>query len=88
MKLNITPILQEEKNQAYTNEEIGWFRDGSNPDYYPNTNWADLVLDKHVLTTQHSLNFSGGSEKVRFFSSVGYVFNDNFMPGLLTIVII
>ena len=68
------------KNQAYTNEEIGWFRDGSNPDYYPNTNWADL--DKHVLTTQHSLNFSGGSEKVRFFSSVGYVFNDNFMPGV------
>ena len=67
------------KNQAYTNEEIGWFRDGSNPDYYPNTNWADLVLDKHVLTTQHSLNFSGGSEKVRFFSSVGY---DNFMPGV------
>lgn len=70
------------KNQAYTNEEIGWFRDGSNPDYYPNTNWADLVLDKHVLTTQHSLNFSGGSEKVRFFSSVGYVFNDNFMLGV------
>ena len=70
------------KNQAYTNEEIGWFRDGSNSDYYPNTNWADLVLDKHVLTTQHSLNFSGGSEKVRFFSSVGYVFNDNFMPGV------
>ena len=70
------------KNQAYTNEEIGWFRDGSNPDYYPNTNWADLVLDKHVLTTQHSLNFSGGSEKVRFFSSVGYVFNDRYNLNL------
>lgn len=70
------------KNQAYTDEEIGWFREGSKPDYYPNTNWADLVLDKHVMTTQHSLNFSGGSEKVRFFSGVGYVFNDNFMPGV------
>lgn len=70
------------KNQAYTEEEIGWFRDGSKPDYYPNTDWADLILDKHVLTTQHSLNFSGGSEKVRFFSGVGYVWNDNFMPGV------
>lgn len=70
------------KNQAYTDEEIGWFRDGSKPDYYPNTDWADLVLDKHVMTTQHSLNFSGGSEKVRFFSGVGYVWNDNFMPGM------
>ena len=70
------------KNQAYTDEEIGWFKDGSKPDYYPNTDWADLVLDKHVMTTQHSLNFSGGSEKVRFFSGVGYVWNDNFMPGV------
>lgn len=70
------------KNQAYSNEEIQWFKDGSKPDYYPNTNWADLVLDKHVLTTQHSLNFSGGSDKVRFFSSVGYLYSDDFMPGV------
>ena len=70
------------KNQAYSDEEIQWFKDGSKPDYYPNTNWADLVLDKHVLTTQHSLNFSGGSDKVRFFSSVGYLYSDDFMPGV------
>lgn len=70
------------KNQAYTDEEIQWFRDGSKPDYYPNTKWADLVLDKHVITTQHSVNFSGGSEKVRFFSSVGYLYNDSFTPGV------
>lgn len=69
------------KNQAYTDEEIGWFKDGSKPDYYPNTKWADLVLDKHIVTTQHSLNFSGGTEKVRFFTGLGYVWNDNFMPG-------
>lgn len=70
------------KHQAYSDEEIGWFKDGSKPDYYPNTKWADLVLDKHVLTTQHSLNFSGGSDKIRFFSSVGYLYNDDFMPGV------
>lgn len=70
------------RNQAYTEDEIGWFRDGSKPDYYPNTNWADLVMDKHILTTQHSLTFSGGSDKVRFFSSVGYLFDDNFSPGV------
>ena len=69
------------KNQAYTNEEIGWFRDGSNPDQYPNTDWADLVLDKSVVTTQHSLNFSGGSDKIRYFVGLGYLFDDNFMPG-------
>lgn len=70
------------KNQAYTDEEIVKFRDGSDPDYYPNTKWADLVLDKQILTTQHSLNFSGGSEKVRYFAGVGYLFDDNFTPGV------
>lgn len=69
------------KSQVYTDEEIQMFRDGSNPDRYPNTNWFDEVLDKHVLTTQHSLNFSGGSDKVRFFSGLGYLYNDDFMPG-------
>ena len=69
-------------NQAYTDEQILKFRDGSDPDYYPNTNWADLVLDKQILTTQHSLNFSGGSEKVRYFAGVGYLFDDDFTPGV------
>lgn len=70
------------KNQAYTDEEIAKFRDGSDPDFYPNTKWADLVLDKQIFTTQHSLNFSGGSEKVRYFAGLGYLFDDNFTPGV------
>lgn len=70
------------KNQAYTDEEIVKFRDGSDPDYYPNTKWADLVLDKQIFTTQHSVNFSGGSEKVRYFAGLGYLFDDNFTPGV------
>ncbi|MCS2742726.1 hypothetical protein NXW72_23245 [Bacteroides fragilis] len=51
------------KYQGYTEEEIGYFRDGSKPDLYPNTDWNGLVLDKNVLTTQHSLDFSGGTDK-------------------------
>ncbi len=53
--------------KRYTEEEIGYFRDGSKPDLYPNTDWNDLVLDKNVLTTQHSLDFSGGTDKIRYF---------------------
>ena len=69
------------KFQAYSQEEIGWFKDGSRPDYYPNSNWYDLVLDKQTVVTQHSLNFSGGSDKVRFFTGLGYLYNDDMMPG-------
>ncbi len=65
----------------YSAEQIGWFKDGSKPDLYPNTNWTDLVLDKSAITTQHAVNFSGGSEKIRYFTSLGYLYDDQFMPG-------
>ena len=69
------------KNQAYTAEQIGWFKDGSKPDLYPNTDWMDLTMDKHVATTQHSLNVSGGSDKVQYYLGGGYQYNDSFVRG-------
>lgn len=78
-KYNVTP--SKGKYQAYTEDEIGWFKDGSKPDLYPNSKWADMILDKNVVTTQHSLNFSGGSDKIRYFVGLGYMFDDKFMPG-------
>ncbi|MCD8292354.1 MAG: TonB-dependent receptor plug domain-containing protein, partial [Prevotellaceae bacterium] len=48
---NTNPSLG--KNQGFTDEEIGWFRDGSKPDLYPDTNWNDLIIKKNVVTTQH-----------------------------------
>ncbi|BEG99183.1 TonB-dependent receptor [Bacteroides sedimenti] len=78
-KYNINPKLG--KNQAYSEEEIGWFKDGSKPDYYPDTDWLDLTLDKNRVTTQHSLNFSGGTEKLRYFTGLGYLYEDSYTPG-------
>lgn len=55
-----------------TAEEIQKYRDGSDPIVYPNTNWADVSLNKN--TPQHRANFqaSGGSESVRYMLSFGY----------------
>lgn len=69
------------KNQVYSDEQIGWFRDGSKPDLYPNTDWTDLVLKKQALTTQHNVNFSGGTEKIKIYTGLGYLYNNTFMPG-------
>lgn len=68
-------------NQAFSDEEIGWFKDGSKPDYYPNTDWVKESFDKNVLTTQHSLNFSGGTERIRYFTGLGYTYDDSNNPG-------
>lgn len=64
----------------YTDEEIAMFRDGTNPDMYPNTNWYDLVLDDHAITTKHTIGINGGTQKLKYFTSLGYTYNDKFIP--------
>ena len=74
--LNENPNAQP----TFTDEEIAKFRDGTDRDFYPNTNWYDLVLDDVSTVTKHSLSFSGGN-KVKFYTGLGYMFNDSFTPG-------
>ena len=75
--------LNENPNTAslpYTEEAIQKFRDGSDPDMYPNTNWYDLVLDDQAVMTKHSVSISGGN-KVKYYTSLGYMYDDKFTPG-------
>src|SRR5690606_35553869 len=41
---------------------------------YPGHDWLKEVSDFSAPMTSHNLTFSGGSEKVRFFSSLGYLY--------------
>ncbi|WP_460693310.1 SusC/RagA family TonB-linked outer membrane protein [Mucilaginibacter puniceus] len=58
-------------NPFFTDAAIQKYRDGSDPILYPNTDWANLSLNKN--TPQQRLNFqaSGGSDKVRYLLSFG-----------------
>ena len=47
------------------------FRTGSDPIRFPSTEWADYIMKDATLQTQHNVNISGGSEKVRYFISAG-----------------
>lgn len=73
--------VNQGKAPYYTAEQIQWFKDGSKPDYYPNSKWFDLILDKTVPTTQHSISFSGGTDKIRYFTDLGYVYDDMFQSN-------
>ena len=68
------------KYSIYSENEIQKFGDGSDPDYYPDTDWLDLCLDKTVTTTSHDLNFSGGTDKVHYYAGLGFNYDDNFVP--------
>ncbi|WP_221269104.1 SusC/RagA family TonB-linked outer membrane protein [Mucilaginibacter sp. X5P1] len=63
-------------NQVYSAGQIQKFKDGSDPVNYPNTDWEKLTLKNVALQNQNSLTLSGGSEDVKYFTSVGTVYQN------------
>jgi TonB-linked SusC/RagA family outer membrane protein len=77
-KLNDNPLASPE----YSLERLESFRNGSNPDADPNTDWMDLVLGGSAPRKQHNLSLSGGSEKIKYFTSFGYLNEDGLYKSL------
>lgn len=67
---------------AFTNEQIENFRTGADPILYPNTNWQKLVLGGTASQMQHNLSFSGGTDKIKYFASLGYFDQDGLYKSL------
>ncbi|MES2649535.1 MAG: TonB-dependent receptor [Bacteroidota bacterium] len=68
-KLNDNPNATPE----FSNERLELFKSGTDPDAYPNTDWMGLVLGGSATRMQHNVSLSGGSEKVKYFTSLGYL---------------
>ena len=59
-------------NPRFSDEDIATYESGEDPIFYPNTDWYDLLFKSTSVQTQHNLNISGGTEKVKYFISGGY----------------
>lgn len=59
--------------EIYSAEEIEKFRDGSDRESYPNTNWYDEMLSSYAVEQQHNVSVSGGSDKMRYYVSGGFL---------------
>lgn len=71
-------------NQHYSEAEIQKFRDGSDPINYPNTNWAKEALKKVSLQNQHNISINGGNTDVRYFVSLGKIYQDGIYKNSAT----
>ncbi len=74
-------------NPTYTPEQIEIARNGSDPNYFANTNWVDEVYRKNAPQQSHNLSLNGGSDKTQYYASYSYlnegglVVGDNFKSG-------
>ncbi len=60
----------------FSEEAVEAFRTHSDPLLYPDVNWTDMLIKKAALQTQHNMTISGGSDRARYFASLGVFTQD------------
>ncbi len=58
---------------AWSDEALQKYKDHSDPIFYPDTDWFDLMLKPAAYNWQNNLSISGGTESVKYFVSLGYL---------------
>ncbi|WP_162946187.1 TonB-dependent receptor [Chitinophaga barathri] len=56
----------------YSDERIKLTQGGNDPDLYPNVDWFGTLFNQNGKNRRARVNASGGSEKARYYLSVGY----------------
>lgn len=81
-----TALLYNEKidndgsNKAkFSDYILNAFKNNTDPLLYPNVNQREYIFRDFYSQTQHNVSISGGTEKVRFFTSLGYMFQDGML---------
>ena len=57
----------------FSQDVMEHFRKGDMPTTFPNTDWIDYMMKNAAWQEQVNVNVSGGTEKVRYFVSAGFL---------------
>ncbi len=64
-------LANDGSGALFSDAVIEHFRTGDDPIRFPSTQWADYIMKNSTLQTQHNVNISGGTKKLRYFVSAG-----------------
>lgn len=65
-----------EDGWKFSQEAIQHWKDMDMPTVYPSTNWFKYLMNNHAWQQQYNINVSGGTERARYFVSVGVLNQD------------
>lgn len=64
---------------GYTAEDIQKYKDGSDPDNYPNVHYLDEIFKDHSIQTGHNLTISQRSSKSDYLLSMGQMYQNGIV---------
>ncbi len=71
-----------EDKLTFSPYDLERFRLGDDPIMYPSINWYDYLTKNAAVQTQHNVNISGGTKDVRYFISLGFLYQDGLFKKL------
>jgi TonB-linked SusC/RagA family outer membrane protein len=72
------------RSAPYTPEEIELYRNGSDPWFYPNTDWYAETLKEWSPQTRVNAQLVGGTENVTYMTSIGFQDQDAYYKNSAT----
>ena len=76
---------ETDARKYFTDYAIEAYRTGSDPLFYPNVNWREVVLNDVFVQTKNNINISGGSKNARYFVSMGYLYQNGVLKQVESI---
>lgn len=70
---NFLPSPVPNFKPRFTDEDLRLFQSGEDPWGHPNVDWNDVLFKDFTTQYRNNLDISGGTEKVRYFVSAGYL---------------
>lgn len=67
---------------TYPDDQLQKFKDGSDPDHYPNTDWEHQIINFKAPMSRQNLSFTGGTKKIRYYSNLGYLYQEGIVPTI------
>ncbi len=68
-----------EEDMVFDKYAIERFRLNDEPLLYPSIDWRRFLLKRASVQTQHNVNISGGTKDVRYFVSLGFLFQNGLL---------
>ncbi|WP_315821215.1 TonB-dependent receptor plug domain-containing protein [Paraflavitalea speifideaquila] len=66
----------------FTDDDLQKYKDGSDPYGHPNNNWKEVLFSDYSAQWRNNLDISGGTERVKYFVSVGYLWQNGMLKNL------
>ena len=63
----------------FSDKDLALYQNGQDPYGHPNNNWRDILFRKFSQQWRNNLDVSGGTERVKYFISVGYLWQNGIL---------